>query len=211
MFKPLQIVAASLLVAASAAQAASVVSSQGVTFTYDALDADSFTLRIQNAPAATGNWGPATHLGFLAFKDLGSFATLSGVQVSLDTGAGTSWSFTTGELTGQGCGKNKVNGLAGLCIDAPQDLQLSNDMLLTVNLQGTGIQLSSDGTPHLKVGFTALSATGNRPASYALVGDLLSQPMATSGVVSSVPEPASVAMLCLGLAVLGAANRRRHA
>lgn len=209
MLKPLQIAAATLLLAAGAAHATSVVSSQGVTFSYDALDADSFTLRIQNAPAATGNWGPATHLGFLALKDLGSFATLSSVQVSLNTGASTAWSFTTGELTGQGCGRSKANGAAGFCIDAPQDLPLSNDMLLTVNLQGTGIQLSSDGTPHLKVGFTALSANGNRPASYALVGDLLSQPMATSGVVSSVPEPSSVAMLCLGLAVLGAASRRR--
>lgn len=207
-----QILSAALLATAgAAAQADYVTSSQGVDFTFHTVDADSFTLRIENADNATGNWSTANYLSFLGFDGLvGTGGRITGAHVSV-TPAGTpvsQWSFTAAQLTGQGCGNGGNSG--AICLDANPNIRLSSDLLFSIDLIGAGINLNGNIAPHLKVGFT--TATGNRP-----IGSLLSATMTPETTPNirpndgplPLPEPASLALAALALA--GAAAARRQA
>jgi hypothetical protein len=48
---------------------------QDVTFSVDLIDSNSFTLRIQNALNATGDWTDAVSLKSFQFKDIGDLGS----------------------------------------------------------------------------------------------------------------------------------------
>lgn len=218
---PFRFLATALLATLSAvAHAGFVTSSQGVDFDLQTLNANTFTLDIHNANHATGSWASASNLGYLAFKGLGDLSGLTGVSVTVSSNAGTpiTWALasTSGELGGQGCNKNAQSG--GICLDGVADLPLTGDLLFTISLIGSGINLDTITAPHLKVGFTA-------PGKSKPIGDLLSTVLQaekpstipnddtvipTDGQGGgSVPEPASLALA--GLALAGLALTRRRA
>jgi hypothetical protein len=219
MPKSLRLVAASMLTTlAAAAQADYVTSSQGVDFTFQVVDANTFTLEIKNADEATGNWQTADYLSYLGFNGLGGkLPGLSGVNVSLSPAPSTtiSWAYRHTDLAGQGCSQSGNSG--AFCLDANPNIKLSSDMLFTIDLLGTGIDLTGAIAPHLKVGFT--NQAGSRP-----IGDLLSATMTytaqslpvinalntASATTSDLPEPASLALAGLALAGAAAATRRRQ-
>jgi hypothetical protein len=210
MSKTLRLMAAALLSAAAAgAQADFVHTAQGVSFTYHGVDANTFTLRIQNAMDATGSWASATHLGYLGFKDLGSLSTLTGVQVAVNPAPASSiqWAYTVGEVTGNGCNANANSN--AICLDATPDLPLSNDLLFTIDLIGSGINIANVTAPHLKASFTVWQeATRNKAAGFVTSGDQLAQTLAANATANNLPEPASLALAGLALAGLALARRR---
>ena len=141
MSKSFRLLAAAALTAlAASAHADFVTSSQGVNFTFHTVDSDTFTLRIQNADNATGNWAPADYLSFLGFDAItGAQQTVTGAQVTVNPAQNpvTSWSFTAAQLTGQGCGNAGNSG--AICLDANPNVLLSSDLLFTVNLLGLSL------------------------------------------------------------------------
>lgn len=180
---------------------------QGVTFTTTSIDADSMTLRIQNAlTGGTGNWAPITDLWTLGIDPVGT------VTSATITPFGT---FSGKELNANGC----AGGLSGkACFTFSPFLDLTDDMLFTVDFVGTGLNM--DAVFHVKVGFLCSPTTDVPDKDTKACGDLLSKDIFTassSGGTSSgntsngnqVPEPSS-SLVLLGLGALGMGFVRRR-
>jgi len=209
MTTPIRLLIASALtaLAATSAQADFAYSTQGVTFTYHGIDADSFSLRIQGALDATGSWAPATHLAYLGFKNLGDLSGVTGASVTINPtpASAINWSLTAGELSGQGCNSNSNSN--AICLDANPDVKLSNDLLFTVDLIGSGINLGNATSPIMKV--TLLEEyTRQGQTAYRTAGGVVEQTLQNTTADNRLPEPASLALA--GIAFLGVAATRRR-
>lgn len=168
---------------------------QGVGFTFNQTDNDSFTLRIVGAVDATGDWGPATHLNAVSFKNLG-FDPTGGV------GNPGNFGFSPLELNANGCSGGDSGGA---CFTAASPYSLTNDMLFTFDLTGGVLDMGQFDPVHLKIQF--LNAAGNKQ------GTLLSRDLTwvppDGDPRGNVPEPASLALVGLGLMAAGVVTRRR--
>jgi len=178
--------------AASVASAAHVLSFQNTTFTIAQVDNNTFTLRIQNALNANGDWGNANYLDNMAFKDIGTGFT----GAVLTPGQ---WSYSANELSANGC---YGGASGGLCFDAVPAMALTNDMLFTIDVLGANLNFAATG-PHLKLRFLALADSGRKE------GSLLSQslPLMLPPDEFRVPEPASLFLLVLAMFSLSLMRR----
>lgn len=195
------------MVAAFAPAHASVLTYQDVGFTTTWAN-NVLTLEI-DAGQHSGDWSGATTLGALSLKDIGSFTSVSVTAAPQGVEA---WTMTSNELTANGCtgGEGSNSGSTSLCLTGAP-IALTDNMVFTFTFTGAPILTQ----PHLKVNF--LDSANNK------VGDLLSQSIQSSAVVttppgsgdttgneSQVPEPKTIALVLGGLALMGAAMRKKR-
>jgi len=207
---------------------------QGVDFTFNQLDADTFTLQMEGARSAGSNWDTATHLQAIGFKNLGIDFKTPGYGATLTASpAGTpasDWSYVQAELDADGC-KEARNGQQGvICFMSVPPLALTDDMLFTVELTGgAAMTLSEEKGPHLKLQFVnegeVCTTTGKGRdkvetclPGWVKVGSLLSEDMEwrdgssppdETPEIAQIPEPSGIALVGLSLAAAGLAGRRR--
>lgn len=195
---------------APVAHSAYVLSFQGVDFTIDVLDDNTFKLTMEGALSASGDWADATSLSALGFKGLGVDFSASGVSATLVSvpADSTAWVGLNAELNAQGCSTNG-NPDQAICFSGVPALSLTDLMTFTVDISGATLDVSDDG-PHLKLKF--LDADGKKAGSL-LSQDLPWESSSSSGLASSssglasssgnVPEPSSSVLALLGLGLVG--------
>ena len=142
---------------------------QGVTWTTTSIDSNTMTLRIQGAlSSATPDWSNITHLWTLGINPVGTVTTAT------ITPPGT---FSGNELNANGC----AGGLSGkACFTFSPMLNLTDDMLFTVDFTGTGLDM--EAVFHVKVGFVCATegATITPSATTEKCGSLMSMDIFTS-------------------------------
>lgn len=228
MRKMLSVVKGALVAAALVtplAHASYLLNFQGVTFTIDAVDTNSLSLRIQNALSTTNaDWANATKFGAFSLKDLGLDFTAS-------SGATAQANYIEGSVTVSGVRDDlnasavnnsngfdcvaQTNGQTGsVCFDYIPDVALTDDMNFQIDFSQS-YSIGSAG-PHLKVAF--VDDSGGK------VGSLLSKELpfsssssssstssTTGGASGNIPEPSSSGLVFMGLGLVAASfwMRRR--
>jgi PEP-CTERM motif-containing protein len=179
---------------------------QGVTFTINVIDADTFTFTIAGATTATGDWAGIQFLSAFDFKDLGqNFSAGNATAIATyNSGAGGPYAGANNQLSAA-----NISCSAGgspndsICFNINPDLALLASMTFTIDITNGVSLLTSIGAagPHLQIAFTNTQG-GDK------VGTLYSQNIASSSGSSSgssgqVSEPNSGMLALLGLVMLG--------
>lgn len=183
---------------------------QGVTFTTTTVDSNTFTLQIQGALDATGDWANITHLWLLGIKNVGSVSLTGG---DIEGTAADTWTNEELNASGNDCGPGSPP--AASCFAFNPVFALTNDFTLTISLTGTGTFDFS--AVHVKVAFLCGANTVGDPCGNLLSQDITSSSSSGSGSgetssssSGAVPEPASSTLVGLGLGLLGFGFMRRR-
>jgi len=167
---------------------------QGATFTVTPISSTEFTFDIKGGNALTGDWAGAAALDAFAFNT----NILAGAPTTL-TANGTA--FTAGGLNASGC-----NGSgAFFCFDLDPPPAVAADMSFDIKVTGTTFTFSPANAPDLKIDWSASTAdvdTAGVPDVDTHLGSLFSESLSVA-----VPEPATWAMMLLGIGAIGAAMR----
>jgi hypothetical protein len=180
--------------------ASAALISQGVTFTFEAVDANTLRFTVDNLPNATGNWASVNFFDAFDLRNVGSFLSATA------TYGATSQSAVLGkQVSGSGVGCNNGGG-ASACFNWVPNLSITDHMVFNIAFvpNGAGLNFSD---PHLKVSFLVNDDDTKK------TGDLLSQdiPITTA---RSVPGPivgAGIPGLVMALGGLLAWRRRKVA
>ena len=194
-FKTAMIAGVALVWGAFGASASLV--SQNVTFTFNAVDADTLRLTVDGVLGATGDWAPVKFFDAFDIRDVGAFSAATATYL----GNSQSESGQLGmQVTGAGVGCAGGGG-ASACFDWTPNLTLTNHMVFNIDFTPTGSGLDFSD-PHLKVAFF-INDTDTKKT-----GDLLSLNF-TPDPITSVPEPSTWAMMILGFFGVGFMAYRR--
>lgn len=193
------LLAGAALIGASLPASASFIS-QGVTFTFQAVDADTLQLTIDNVLNASGNWAPVQFLDGFDIRNVGSFSAATATY----SGGGSVNAVLSEQFNGSGTGCQNGGGFSA-CFNFP-NISLTNHMVFTIDFTPSGGGLNFFGTPapHLKLAFL----TNQNDTSKT--GDLLSQDITVDRAVPGPVVGAGLPGLVAAFGGLLAWKRRRR-
>lgn len=177
---------------------------QGVTFTFTQTDAD--TLKFNISGTLGGDWSTAKYLGAFDLKDLGldfttTTATLNGPGATNLAGVNDQMSGANLLCSGGG------SPSGGICFNISPDFAVNPmpmDLTYTIDFS-KALNISNPLGPHLQIAWLANAGDTKK------VGSLYSYNVGlTSTTGRTVPEPGSMPLAFLGLALVAGISRMRQ-